>query len=274
MKFGTGKRSSELPERSPGPNISKPSTIGKQSESTKSTAPSFQFGAKETNDVHITKHGTLVRRPHTANVYGDASMISDTTSDWKRARAKTPDSRKGNIAEYSFGKGKRFLPGEIPTPNPGAIYDLPSSLGGIASSFPKGPQRTMLSKEVDEIPAPGTYGDSSNLSSVGKQTLSNQTSSPSFRFGSSTRMNTDSLYDSFGTGDGDLNASVRGKNVPGPGNYEAISVLASPLKKNSPAFSFGGKGVPRGEVIAKTNRIEVAPGDYVVGSGLEAQVYC
>jgi hypothetical protein len=130
----------------------------------------------------------------------------------------------------------------------------------------------MLSDAVDDVPAPGSYGDAGTLSSVGKQTLSNQTSSASFKFGSSTRLTNDQLYDSFGTGDGDLNASSKGRGVPGPGNYESISTLASPMKKNGPAFSFGGKNMPRGEVIAKANRIDVAPGDYVVGSGLGSQV--
>jgi len=80
------------------------------------------------------------------------------------------------------------------------------------------------------------------------------------------------VYDSFGTGDGDLNASAKGRGVPGPGNYEAhASTLASPLRKNGPAFSFGGKNVTRGKVVARANKIDVAPGDYSSKSGLGSQ---
>lgn len=101
-------------------------------------------------------------------------------------------------------------------------------------------------------PGPGTY---EGPSALGTQHRSTHRTQQSFSFSTDSRAAFHKAYKGFGEGKGDPNLDSRGKDAPPPGAYDPG--LAH--RPRDPAFTFGGKGVPRGAPGLETRPRSAGP---------------
>lgn len=242
------------------------SAFSKQASSTSPTASRSLLTSRPKHDVYVTSSGSLIYRTAAGNNDGEGTLAESEVH-----RAERASSRRSRSASWGFGSGPRL--GKEPSTAAaelGPVYD--TKIGGRQSpqySFGKEQREpeALKAERRKAVPGPGQYRSASGF---GGQSISTRPTSSYATLGRSSRDVGSKLYASKADmrGTGDPNTAARGAGTPGPGQY-APNVSPVSSKRSPPRFSFGGKGITRGErsIIVGT----AAPGSYRTPGSLGMQ---
>lgn len=242
------------------------SAFSTQASSTARTATRSPLTSRPKQDVYVTLSGSLIYRTSMGTSDGEHSLAEGEVH-----RAERASSRRSRTASFSFGGGQRL--GKEPASAAaelGPMYDVkPTGRQSPQYSFGKQQREPEALREARRkaVPGPGQYKSASGF---GGQWVSTRPTSSFATLGRSSRDVGSKLYASKADmrGGADPNTAARGAGTPGPGQY-APNVSPVSSKRTSPQFSFGGRGITRGERSVIVG--EAAPGSYHSAGSLGRQ---
>ena len=220
------------------------SMLGEQPLSTRSSAPSFGFGAS-TRDVRAK---VFISQEHARTGDGQSSVSPGPAAPYnlRASVGKQNDGRKRSSPHWMFCQAERFTVEKRADrfPGPGA-YAVRSSIGpqfssaidsaplyGFGSAGRDHVAKVYLSAEHDKsfygINSPGPLANYKIRASVGKQNDSRKPDKPAWVFGSTGRFKYDHIK--------------RAASSPGPGAYNVLASVGPQVSSAMPSAMMAGFG--------------------------------